>query len=109
MNTEIQALIAQGAADAQNMLGTQAVLFRSGEEYWSGFLVWVETGGNYSVELGGALYSVTGRATLHAGQVAQAPQPGDRLKVNGQLHLIVGAFMSPFDRTWNIEATTLPR
>ena len=109
MDPQLQNLLAAGAADAQRMLGTQATLYHGQAEYWSGSLVWVETGGSYSVELGGALYSVTGRATLRAAAVQEAPKPGDRLKVNGQLHLIVGCFRSPFDATFNLEATLLPR
>lgn len=109
MDSQIQSLIAAGAADAQRCLGCPAVLYRGGEEYWSGCLVWVETGSRYAVELGGALYSVTGRATVQAGALPQAPQPGDRLKVNGYLHAVVGVFKSPFDNSYNIEAALLPR
>lgn len=107
MATPVQNLIARGAAAIRQQLGTPATLSRNGQPYWSGTMVWVETSSAYSVELGGSLYTVTGRATVIAAELPQAPVPGDRLAVDGHLCLIVGAFKSPYDATWNLEATTL--
>ena len=107
MATPVQNLIARGAAAILQQLGTTATLSRNGQAYWTGNLVWVETSSAYSVELGGSLYTVTGRATVIAAALPQAPIPGDRLAVDGHLCIIVGAFKSPYDATWNLEASTL--
>ena len=107
MTTPVQELIARGAAAICQQLGTPATLSRNGQPYWTGTLVWVETSSAYSAELGGTLYTVTGRATIIAADLPQAPVPGDRLAVDGHLCLIVGAFKSPYDATWNLEASTL--
>ena len=107
MATPVQNLIARGAAAMLQQMGTSATLSRNGQAYWTGSLVWVETSSAYSVELGGSLYTVTGRATVIAAALPQAPIPGDRLAVDGHLCIIVGAFKSPYDATWNLEASTL--
>lgn len=107
MVTPVQKLIARGAAAMLQQLGTPATLSRNGQAYWAGSLVWVETSSSYSVELGGSLYTVSGRATVIAADLPQAPVPGDRLAVDGHLCLVVGAFKSPYDATWNLEASTL--
>lgn len=107
MATPVQTLIARGAAAMLQQMGTPATLSRDGQAYWTGNLVWVETGSAYSAELGGSLYIVSGRATVIAAALPQAPIPGDRLAVDGHLCLIVGAFKSPYDATWNLEASTL--
>lgn len=107
MIPEIQKLIAAGAADAQRCLGSQGELSRGGEVYWQGRVVWVETASSYAVELGGAVCSVTGRATILAADMEGAPQAGDRLQVNGRLCLVVGCFRSPYDATYNLETSTL--
>lgn len=107
MTTPVQNLIARGAAAMLQQMGTPATLSRDGQAYWTGNMVWVETGSAYSAELGGSLYIVSGRATVIAAALPQAPIPGDRLAVDGHLCLIVGAFKSPYDATWNLEASTL--
>lgn len=107
MTTPVQKLIARGSAAIRQQMGTPATLSRNGQPYWTGGLVWVETSSAYSVELGGSLYTVSGRATVIAAELPQAPVPGDRLAVDGHLCLVVGAFKSPYDAAWNLEASTL--
>ncbi len=107
MDNQIRALLNAGAADACRCLGTPATLHRDGVEIWSGSLVWVEMSSSYVVELGGAVYSVTARATVPVTAMQEAPQPGDRLQVNGRLCMVVGVFRSPYDSTYNLEAATL--
>ena len=107
MDSQIRALLAAGAADSQKCLGTPALMYRDGEEIWSGSLVWVETSGSYAVELGGAMYTVTARATLPVTAMQEAPLPGDRIQVNGRLCMVVSVFRSAYDAAYNLEATTL--
>lgn len=103
----VQKLIAAGNAAAQTMFGAPASLARDGAEYWQGSLVWVETGGDASVEIGGRVLSIDGRATIAAADILQAPKPGDRLAVNGKIFLITGVWKSSFDAAYNLSATLL--
>lgn len=107
METPVQRLMRRGAAAIREQLGADAELSRGGEVYWRGRVVWVETASSYAVELGGAVCSVTGRATILAADMEGAPQAGDRLLVNGRLCLVVGCFRSPYDATYNLETSTL--
>ena len=109
MSTAVRDLIARGALAIRQQLGTAAELSRGGEVYWSGLMVWVEVSSGYAVELGGSVYSVSGRGTVLEADMDREPLPGDRLRVNGRLFIIVGVFRSPYDCAYNIEASLLSR
>lgn len=105
--TTAQQLIARGAAALQSQLGTTATISRSGTIYWTGPLVFVETGSGYETELGGSVYFVNSRAAVLASAISQAPLPGDRLRVNGRLFMVAGVFRSSFDATYNLDCASL--
>lgn len=100
-------LISRGAQSLQNQLGTSATLSRGGHLYWTGNLVFVETGSGYETELGGSVYFVNSRAAVLASAINQAPLPGDRLLVNGRLFMVAGVFKSSFDATYNLDCASL--
>lgn len=105
--SQIQELIQRGSAAAAAAFGTVGALLRDGAEYWSGSLVWVETGGSSSVEYGGRILTVDGQATIQASTLAQQPKGGDRLQVNGKMLLVTAVWKSSFDSVFNMECSLL--
>ena len=106
--SQIQDLIQRGSAAAAAVFGTVGALLRDGAEYWSGEVVWVETGGSSSVEYGGRIMAVDGRATILAALLGNSqPKSGDRLNVNGRMLLVTAVWKSSFDSVVNMECSLL--
>lgn len=105
--SQIQDLIQRGSAAAAAAFGTVGALRRDGAVYWSGQVVWVETGGSSAVEYGGRELTIDGRATIQAATLAQQPKGGDRLQVNGKMLLVTACWKSSFDASFNLECHLL--
>lgn len=105
--SQIQELIQRGSAAAAAAFGTVGTLLRDGEEYWTGQVVWVETGGSSAVEYGGRVLTVDGRATIQAASLAQPPKGGDRLQTNGKVLLVTAVWRSSFDSVFNLDCVLL--
>ena len=105
--SQIHELIQRGSAAAAAAFGTAGALLRDGAEYWSGSLVWVETGGSSAVEYGGRVLTIDGRATIQAASLVQQPKGGDRLQVNGKVLLVTAVWRSSYDSVFNLDCCLL--
>jgi hypothetical protein len=106
--SQIQDLIQRGSAAAATAFGSVGELLRDGSVYWSGRVVWVETGGSSAVEYGGRVLTVDGRASIQAALLGNdQPKSGDRLHVNGKILLVTAVWKSSFDSVVNMECSQL--
>lgn len=102
-------LLTAGAADMVEELGSTLVLSRAGVGvYWTGRGVWVQTASDWEAAAGGAVPSVSGRASVLRSELPTPVRAGDRLRVEGwpQPLIVTSVLGSPFDIVWYLEAVS---
>jgi len=107
VNNDLNSLLSAGLADATATLSSAVRVLRGKSVIAEGDGVLVESSAQLTAELGGAIYTITARATIARAICTTRPRGGDTLSAAGNNYLIVACNSSPWDNAYYLQLTTV--